>query len=43
MEMMGLDMLWLVNPEAVDLQQTAAEIADRFLQRVATHPPGALS
>jgi AcrR family transcriptional regulator len=35
MQMMGLDMLWLVNPEAVDLQQMAAEIAERFLHQAA--------
>jgi AcrR family transcriptional regulator len=41
MQMMGLDMLWLVNPQAVDLQQMAAEIADQFLQRAAIQPPAA--
>lgn len=39
MQMMGLDMLWLVNPQALDLQQMAAEIADHFLQRAASVPP----
>ena len=43
MEMMGLDMLWLINPEAIDLQQMADEIADRFLREIATHPPAPLS
>jgi AcrR family transcriptional regulator len=41
MQMMGLDMLWLVNPEAVDLEQMAAEIADQFLDRAAVQPPPA--
>jgi AcrR family transcriptional regulator len=42
MEMMGLDMLWLVNPDALDLQQMAAQIAERFLERVQARrqPPG---
>jgi AcrR family transcriptional regulator len=38
MEMMGLDMLWLINPEAVDLQGLAADIVERFLAQAA-HPP----
>jgi AcrR family transcriptional regulator len=38
MEMMGLDMLWLINPEAVDLQGLAADIVERFLAQ-ASHPP----
>ena len=36
MEIMGLDMLWLTNPDALDLMETAAGIARRFVDRVAT-------
>ncbi|WP_236977205.1 TetR/AcrR family transcriptional regulator [Mycobacterium kiyosense] len=39
MQLMGLDMLWLVNPQAVDLQQMAAEISAEFLDRTALPPP----
>jgi AcrR family transcriptional regulator len=35
-EMMGLDMLWLINPLAFDLEQMALEIADRFLAKIET-------
>lgn len=33
MEVMGLDMLWLTNPDALDLAETAARIAERFVAR----------
>jgi AcrR family transcriptional regulator len=34
MQMMGLDMLWLTNPDALDLGHTAADIAARFVEKV---------
>jgi AcrR family transcriptional regulator len=38
MEMMGLDMLWLVNPGALDLRAKAADIAHRFVEKVRADP-----